>query len=171
MASKLKNVPPRQATLCCLIQRQQGAISQICLAMKKRGFGQGKWNGAGGKVEPGESVEAAMVRETAEEIHVTPIGFFKAAELDFKFPHQPGWNQTVHVYLAHQWIGEPGESAEMKPAWLSIPDIPYGLMWPDDKYWLPRVLAGEFVSASFSFNAQENIIDYSLTSFFPTVPA
>lgn len=26
---------------------------QLLLAMKKRGFGAGKWNGVGGKLEPG----------------------------------------------------------------------------------------------------------------------
>jgi len=31
--------------------------------MKKRGFGQGKWNGFGGKVEPNESIEQAAIRE------------------------------------------------------------------------------------------------------------
>ncbi|CAN0505072.1 unnamed protein product, partial [Ectocarpus sp. 12 AP-2014] len=32
---------------------------EILLGMKKRGFGEGKWNGFGGKVESGESVEEA----------------------------------------------------------------------------------------------------------------
>lgn len=40
---------------------------QVLLAMKKKGFGEGWWNGYGGKVEAGETVEAAMVRELREE--------------------------------------------------------------------------------------------------------
>lgn len=36
--------------------------------MKKRGFGRGKWNGFGGKVEPSDaSVLAATAREVYEE--------------------------------------------------------------------------------------------------------
>ncbi|MEK7504190.1 MAG: hypothetical protein AAB550_01680 [Patescibacteria group bacterium] len=35
----------KQATLCFLVKD-----NQILLAMKKRGFGVGKWNGVGGKV-------------------------------------------------------------------------------------------------------------------------
>jgi 8-oxo-dGTP pyrophosphatase MutT (NUDIX family) len=46
---------------------------ELLLAMKKRGFGQGKWNGAGGKAEPGETPLQAAIRETEEEIGVTPI--------------------------------------------------------------------------------------------------
>ena len=44
---------------------------KLLLGLKKRGFGLGKINGIGGKVEEGESVEAAAVRETFEEIGVT----------------------------------------------------------------------------------------------------
>lgn len=30
---------------------------RVLLGMKKRGFGAGKWNGFGGKVQPGETIE------------------------------------------------------------------------------------------------------------------
>ena len=36
--------------------------SKILLGMKKRGFGVGRWNGFGGKVHVGESIEAAASR-------------------------------------------------------------------------------------------------------------
>jgi 8-oxo-dGTP diphosphatase/2-hydroxy-dATP diphosphatase len=35
--------------------------------MKKRGFGKGKWNGFGGKVEEGECIEDSAIRELEEE--------------------------------------------------------------------------------------------------------
>ncbi|OIP76236.1 MAG: hypothetical protein AUK09_02515 [Parcubacteria group bacterium CG2_30_36_38] len=38
----------KQATLCLLIKRDS---KEILLAMKKRGFGVGKWNGVGGKFD------------------------------------------------------------------------------------------------------------------------
>ena len=56
-----------QTTLLFLLKE-----NQILLGMKKRGFGAGKYNGIGGKLEPDETVEQAMVRETQEEIGVTP---------------------------------------------------------------------------------------------------
>ncbi len=46
--------------------------NQILLAMKKRGFGAGKFNGVGGKLEENETLEDAMLRETKEEIDVIP---------------------------------------------------------------------------------------------------
>ncbi len=36
--------------------------SLVLLGLKKRGFGVGKWNGFGGKVEPGESIIDGAVR-------------------------------------------------------------------------------------------------------------
>lgn len=38
--------------------------------MKKRGFGVGKWNGSGGKIQPGETPEDTAVREVKEEIGI-----------------------------------------------------------------------------------------------------
>ena len=35
---------------------------QVLLGMKKRGFGKGRWNGFGGKVHQGESIEKAAIR-------------------------------------------------------------------------------------------------------------
>ncbi len=35
---------------------------QVLLGMKKRGFGKGRWNGFGGKVHKGESIEEAAIR-------------------------------------------------------------------------------------------------------------
>eukprot|EP00850_Spirogloea_muscicola_P021343 SM000245S08182 [mRNA] locus=s245:67320:74880:+ [translate_table: standard] len=36
---------------------------RVLLGRKKRGFGEGYYNGFGGKVEPGETVEGAAIRE------------------------------------------------------------------------------------------------------------
>lgn len=36
--------------------------NEILLGLKKRGFGEGLWNGFGGKVDPGEQIVDAAVR-------------------------------------------------------------------------------------------------------------
>ena len=43
---------------------------KVLLGMKKRGFGQGRWNGFGGKLHEGETIEQAAKRETFEEAGV-----------------------------------------------------------------------------------------------------
>ena len=47
--------------------------NRVLLGMKKRGFGVGKWNGFGGKLEPGETVLEAAAREVKEECGFTVI--------------------------------------------------------------------------------------------------
>lgn len=127
--------------------------------MKKRGFGMGKWNGFGGKVEPNETVEAATFRELKEESGVVVSQAQKHAEITFLFPHKPEWNQIVHVFVTDKFSGVPVETEEMKPGWFDIDKIPVDKMWSDDPHWLPHVLAGKFVIATFSFAPDESILE------------
>ena len=148
----------REVTLVFLVKKTAGKITELCLAMKKRGFGVGRWNGVGGKLELGETVEAAARRETWEEIGVRPQSLTPMAELYFYFPHQPGWHQKVHVFMTEEWSGEPQESEEMKPQWYAADALPMDKMWPDDAFWLPAVLAGQFVRAAFIFGEGDVIL-------------
>ncbi len=139
--------------------------NEIMLAMKKRGFGQGRWNGVGGKVEAGETLEQAAVRECQEEISVTPLQLGQVAVLEFYFPTkkaEQGWNQEVTVYISEKWEGEPTESEEMAPSWFSLNEIPYESMWSDDELWLPKVLDGKTIRAKFHFDDVESIKSYEL---------
>jgi ADP-ribose pyrophosphatase YjhB (NUDIX family) len=115
----------------------------ICLAMKKRGFGEGNWNGYGGKVEEGESIESAAVREIKEEsgVDVLERDLHKVALVDFFF--KDGKHLLVHTFFVRAWNGEPLETEEMAPRWYTFDAIPYDLMWADDIHWLPRALRGE----------------------------
>lgn len=145
--------PSRQATLLFLIEDDK-----ILLAMKKRGFGKGRWNGVGGKPEGNELIEETAIRECFEEINVTPVISNQVACLNFFFPtDKTDWNQQVIVYFCTKWQGDPIETEEMKPKWFKIQDIPYDDMWKDDKYWLPEVINGNFVEADFIFDDNDNV--------------
>jgi mutator protein MutT len=152
----------KQATLVFLIKRNKVGIKEILLAMKKRGFGVNRWNGVGGKVETGETIERACLRETEEEISVKIKNFYKVAELTFYFSENPDWNQTVYVYLAESWEGEPIESEEMFPQWYTVDKIPYDTMWPDDIFWLPKVIQGKKLKASFTLGMNDIILDQNI---------
>lgn len=143
----------KQLTLLFL-QREE----QVLLAMKKRGFGAGRWNGVGGKLDTGETVEQALVRECQEEIEVTPTGYEKVAEIVFNEQHEGSKNTLqVHVFTCHQWEGAPAETEEMAPKWFDTNAIPYEDMWPDDPYWLPYVLAGKKLICEFDLDENDQI--------------
>ena len=147
------------ATLVFLVRDHPPAA--LLLGMKNRGFGSGKYNGFGGKVEVGETIENAAVRELREEcdIAVTLADLTRAARLEFFFPAQPDWDQVVYVFIARRWRGEPVETREMTPAWFELDALPYEQMWMDDPYWLPLVLRGEYVEAAFTFKDDNETID------------
>lgn len=147
----------RKASLCFLTEKDR-----VLLAMKKRGFGKGRYNGVGGKPDKDESIKQAAIRETQEEINVTPIILNKKAILDFYFPHNPDWNQQVHVFLIEEWKGEPEESEEMTPKWFNKRSIPYKKMWSDDHLWFPKVLRGQLVKATFIFKEGDEVLDFEL---------
>lgn len=150
----------KQLTLLFLIRD-----NQVLLAMKKRGFGAGRWNGVGGKLDEGETIEQALVRECQEEISVTPVDYRKAARIIFHEQHQGTKNTLeVHVFTCTKWEGEPEETEEMAPKWFDTGEIPYDEMWPDDPYWLPQVLAGKSLEAEFTLDDNDQIVSKSVTT-------
>ncbi len=151
----------RNTTLLFLIKKENNQISEILLAMKKRGFGAGRWNGVGGKLGDGETIEQAVIREAHEEIGIVAeeSDLQKVAELAFTFPHHPDFDQLVHVYVTEKWSGEPVESEEMKPEWFSVDQIPFDVMWPDDKFWVPYIVEGKLVKGGFTFGEGDVILE------------
>jgi mutator protein MutT len=136
---------------------------EVLLAMKKRGFGADRYNGVGGKIDPGETIEQALVRECQEEIEVTPTHYWKVAEHDFtqKESKSP-WRMYVHVYLCDEWEGEPVETEEMAPEWFKVTNVPYDAMWQDDVLWLPQVLTGEKLTGIFTFDEKDNMLTHDI---------
>lgn len=132
--------------------------NKILLARKKRGFGFGKWNGVGGKVEEKETSEEAMIRETQEEISVTPIEYEKIGIIRFvEYIKEELTTNDMHLYIATKWQGVPKESEEMQPKWFSINNLPWEEMFSDDKYWLPLVLEGKKLDAFFEYDKNWNL--------------
>ena len=141
----------RDVTLSFLVKD-----NQILLGMKKRGFGEGKYNGFGGKVSEGETIEEGAVRELFEEtsVRVDPASLRKVAEIDFYFPFvekEKNWDQKVHIFFIYDWEGEPTESEEMSVVWMDKDSLPFEKMWVDDKYWLPKVMQNKKLKAMFAF--------------------
>lgn len=147
---------PKVSTLVFFIEGDN-----ILLAMKKRGFGEGFWNGVGGKVEQGETIAAAMIREAEEEVCVSPLEFESAAYLEFKFP-EGGIQVIANVFICTGWDGEPLETEEMAPRWFNIRDIPYDTMWAGDRFWLPQVLDGKFIRGEFTFNKKDELVHHQV---------
>lgn len=137
--------------------------NQILLAMKKRGFGEGKFNGVGGKLESNETPEEAMIREAQEEIFITPTEYTKIGIIDFiEYFKGLKANVVFHLFVATAWEGEIQESDEMKPQWFDLDKIPYDQMFKDDKYWMPYVLKGKKINGFFEFDENWNLLSHKI---------
>ncbi|MDD5251863.1 MAG: 8-oxo-dGTP diphosphatase [Patescibacteria group bacterium] len=135
---------------------------RLLLGLKKRGFGTDKWNGFGGKVTPGETIEEANRRECREECGLEIQGASKVGVCEFEFRGNPEIME-VHIFRVHEWSGMPLESEEMRPRWFGIEEIPFAEMWPDDAHWLPPLLAGKTFTGKFLYDENgTEIIEYEI---------
>jgi 8-oxo-dGTP diphosphatase len=141
--------------LCLLTRVVSDGERQVLLGHKKTGLGTGKIVALGGHVEERESAAEAAAREVTEEsgIHVAADSLSEAAHITFLFPTCPAWDMTVEVFTAGTWRGEAAETDEIRPEWFPVADLPFERMWDDGKQWVPRVLAGERLRATFSYAA------------------
>ena len=144
----------KQLTLCMPIKEDK-----VLLGMKKRGFGVGRWNGFGGKIEPGETIEEGAMREVKEEVGIESGVLEKRGILEFSFRNDEKILE-VHIFKLTDFTGEPVETEEMKPEWFSVEKIPFSQMWSDDEYWLPLFLQDKLFKGAFLFDRPSDA-DYS----------
>jgi len=124
---------------------------EILLGMKKRGFGVGRWNGFGGKVEEAETIEQAARRELKEEAGIEAGDMKEVGILEFTFQSNSEILEA-HIFKVSEFTGEPTESEEMKPQWFKIEDIPFSQMWSSDEHWFPLLLGDKLFNGGFLFD-------------------
>lgn len=144
-------MPKKIQTLCLIHQN-----GKVLLGMKKRGFGVGRWNGFGGKLHEGETIEEAAIREIKEESCLDVHEITKQGILYFEFENDSTLLEA-HIYSIDKFSGIPQETEEMRPQWFSVDEIPFSNMWSDDKFWLPLFLEGKKFKGTFHFDKPSNV--------------
>ena len=136
------------ATLCHIIHDDN-----LLLQRKSAGlFGEGKWNGVGGKLKPGESPNEGVKREVVEEtgLLISQLKLHGMLKFYFGKIERPGW--LVYVFSTRVFKGNLKSSEEGLLQWFAFDKIPYEQMWQDDEYWLPLLLTNRNFSGDFYFN-------------------
>lgn len=139
------------ATLCYVKHNRQTLM--IHRVKKVNDIHAGKWNGLGGKLEPGESPEQCVIREVREEAGLEILqpryhGLLVFA--DFK-----GDDWYVWVFTADQFSGELAESGEGRLQWIPDQEIARLNLWPSDLVFLPWLGNGKIFSARFQYQGEE----------------
>ena len=148
-----------EATLCAILYN-----SQILLLKKSTGrFGEGKWNGAGGKLRSGENPIEGVIREVYEEtgLKIKQPKHHGILKHYFGDRSKPAW--VVHIFSAKEFLGKLMEGEEGILKWFPIEEIPYTEMWEDDRHWLPLLLDDKIFDGDFYFNKEATELhDYKL---------
>lgn len=149
------------ATLCYL--RQNGKTLMVHRVKKENDIHQGKWNGLGGKFEPGETPEECAQREVQEESGLVVRSLTWKGLLTFPvFKDEEDW--YAFVYVSTDFAGEMVDSPEGDLSWIEDRELLSLNLWEGDRIFLPWLDQPGFFSAKFSYVAGK-LIGHSATRY------
>lgn len=110
-----------------------GSGSEVLMHKRRAGgVHGGLWEFPGGKVEPGEALEMALVRELEEELAImvqpadlAPVAVAQGEAAD-------GGALVIHLYTCRRWRGDPQCLAGEEMAWFAPAALPSLAMPPLD---------------------------------------
>ena len=146
------------ATLCYV--RNKGKTLMLHRIKKKNDIHQGKWNGLGGKMEPGEIPEECVIREVKEEsgLYIQNPRF--AGVLTFPgFDGENDW--LVFLFVANRFTGKTKVSDEGHLQWVENSELFHLPLWEGDRIFLRWLGKKEFFSAKFIYK-KGKLKDYSV---------
>ena len=128
-----------------ILARGDGVL--ICRRRKGGAFPL-QWEFPGGKLQVGETPEAALVRELAEElgISVAEDGLEFVERVRHRYPG--GVDVEIHFYRVGRFAGEPTNLAFEEIAWVPRHALPDYDFLAADRPLVTRLATGGFISAS-----------------------
>lgn len=108
----------------------------------------GKWNGLGGKLDPGEDVVSGFRREVREEAGLECDELQLAGTISWPGFGKGGEDWFGFLFRVTRYTGTPPVSNhEGTLAWQNVTDVPNLPLWEGDQFFLPLVLgrqSGQF---------------------------
>lgn len=130
--------------------RNHDATLMLHRVKKANDMHEGKWNGLGGKIEPGETPEVCAIREVMEESGLTIRNPRLCGFITFPaFAKQEDWH--VFILAATEYSGELIDSAEGILRWVPHEELPTLPMWAGDRVFMRWLDEPGFFSARFDY--------------------
>lgn len=110
---------------------------RLLLARRPEGKSMaGMWEFPGGKIEPGETPEAALTRELKEEINVD-VSQSCLAPFTFASHEYADFHLLMPLYVCHKWKNLPEPKENQQLAWVSADELDNYLVMEADKPFIP----------------------------------
>ncbi|HTL48201.1 MAG TPA: 8-oxo-dGTP diphosphatase [Verrucomicrobiae bacterium] len=137
------------ATLCYV--KKNGKTLMMQRGKRPGDMHAGKWNGLGGKMNPGETPEECCVREVREESGLEVRRPKLHGIITFpKFNEKHDW--YAFVFTADEFDGEPfAECDEGRLEWIGDAKVPELPLWEGDRVFLKWLDQEKFFSAKFIY--------------------
>lgn len=151
------------ATLCYIKRDHQTLM--LHRVTKINDIHAGKWNGLGGKLEPGELPEQCVIREVREESGLeirAPRYHGLLIFADFKAEDWYVW-----VFSADKFSGELTELTEGRLGWIPDEQLTALPLWPSDLIFFPWLEDGRIFSARFQYRGDE-MLGHEVTFYAST---
>ncbi|MDX1537689.1 8-oxo-dGTP diphosphatase MutT [Arsukibacterium sp.] len=141
-ASQLTDTLPQLHVAVGVIIRQQAQHKQVLLALRSSKQHQGgKWEFPGGKVEPGETVEAALARELQEELAITVLQARPFMQLNYTYPER---QVKLDIWLVTDFSGTPAGLEGQPLQWANVSDLA-AISFPDANQPIVERLQQDFL--------------------------
>lgn len=136
------------ATLCYV--RRDGHTLMIHRVKKANDMHAGKWNGLGGKLEPGETPEECAIREVREEAGLSIQNPRLRGLITFPgFSNDEDW--YTFLFVIDEFEGELIDSAEGHLHWIPDGALLDLELWEGDRIFIPWLDQSGFFSGKFTY--------------------
>ncbi len=138
------------ATLCYIMSKDKKSTLMIFRNKKDNDYHKGKWNGLGGKFEPGESPEECARREIFEESGLIVQSLNLKGVITFPlFDGKEDW--YVFMFTTDDFSGKLIDSPEGTLEWIPDEKLTEINLWEGDKIFIPWLFQEKFFSAKFNY--------------------
>jgi len=129
-ATAAESAPPLVLVAAVVLVDADG---RVLLAQRPEGKSMaGLWEFPGGKVDPGETPEAALIRELAEELGID-VAASCLAPFTFASHAYPDFHLLMPLYVCRKWSGIPLAREGQRLTWVRPAQLAEYPMPPADK--------------------------------------
>ena len=149
------------ATLCYV--RQDDHTLMIHRVKKENDMHAGKWNGLGGKFEPGETPEECAIREIYEESGLSVKNLTLKGIVTFPgFYIDEDW--YTFLFVIEDFEGELIDSPEGHLQWIPDNKLLSLNLWPGDRIFIPWLDKPAFFSGKFVYQ-EEQLVEHEVVFY------